>query len=437
MPDIKLPIIVCGKKIYPDSLSKEDLTRFSYETGESIVIPKLQEEHIKQILESDNKTLHDLSIDDIAKYLDKLSTAWSEKKEFAETTIKQISSITGYCERIIKNDFDMIIGSCDRSEIYEMIQGDLVNPYYLDEWLPSQAVYKHAQPRGSVLHIMVGNVPMASLFSLVRSIVTKNISICKLPKRDPVSIIAFASMLVDIDPENPIAKSISVAYWDPASDSGKRIIEKSNTICVWGKLSTMEAMRKIVPYGKELIEFGPKRSFAIYDDNGDIEGAALRLAKDISIYDQEACFCPLQVFVKSKDIKTYIKELQYYLDQASRLLPKIYTPIDVAAHTTCVIKENQFLGNPLIQGENQNWLIIQKERVEPLDEHPLNRTIFVYQIEDLDEISVLIDKDVQTVSIYPWESYSAIAEKFTFLGATRIVETGMAGHPRGGFSHDG
>ncbi|MCP4130814.1 MAG: hypothetical protein GY754_07515, partial [bacterium] len=47
------------------------------------------------------------------------------------------------------------------------------------------------------------------------------------------------------------------------------------------------------------------------------------------------------------------------------------------------------------------------------------------------------DKDVQTVSIYPWESYSAIAEKFTFLGATRIVETGMAGHPRGGFSHDG
>jgi len=435
---IKLPIIVCGEVISPDNLKDEDIDIFEYETGVKIALPKFKEEYYKRIEQSSNRDIHDLSIDEIALFIEKVSLRWQNPSyELKEKLVNYVEAITGYCKNIIQSDVDTIIHSMNRPSIYEIIEADLGNAYYLDELIQYKSVYRHAQPRGKVLHIMVGNVPMAGLFTLIRSIVTKNLTIAKLPKRDVVSVLMFALSFIEENKDHPISKSISVGYWGIDSELGKKLIDISDAICCWGKLDTMNNVRKMVGYGKELVEFGPKRSLSVIGDNADLEIAAMRLAYDISIYDQEACFCPLQVFYQGNHLDKLLKALSYYLERALKMLPKIYTPKDIGAHVNRIKLECAYNQEKVISGSNNQWNIIVKNEISIHDEHPLSRTLYLYTIKDLKEVEAVINKDVQTIAIFPFEMYEKIADSYTFLGASRIVELGLVSKPRIGFTHDG
>jgi len=434
---IELPIIVCGELIYPDDLPDDSLNIFEFETGTKVILPRLTEEHIRKIENSSNDELHSLSVDDIAIFLDKVSKKWKNPKyELREKAIEYISSVTGYCKDIISNDLDFVVYSAEREKLYEIIETDLDNPYYLDEFIPFQCTLRHAQPKGNVLHIMVGNVPMAGLFTLIRSVITKNSTVAKLPARDPITVLMFALSFLEIDKEHPVSKSITVAYWEPTGEMGKRLVKKANAVCVWGKEDTMNSIRSLLSYGQEILEFGPKRSLAIFFDDANLEEACMRLAYDMSVYDQEACFCPQQLFVQRRNIEDIIEPLKYYLDRICKFIPKIFTPIDTAAHVKNVILENRFAGNTVVVADDFSWTIILNKEMDLVEDHPLSRSLYIYKFNDVSELEKIINKDIQTISIYPWNNHTKIAEKYTKLGASRIVETGMVNKPRVGFTHD-
>lgn len=437
MEEIKLPIIVCGELIYPDGLPEEKLCSFEFEAGVKVILPKLQEEHIKKIEECTNDELHSLSIDEIAVFLDKVSKKWRDPDyKFRETTAEYISKVTGYCTNTIKNDLEFIAYSAAREKLYEIVETDLENAYYLDEFIPFQSILRHAQPKGTILHVMVGNVPMAGLFTLIRTVITKNITLAKLPSRDPITVLMFALSFIEVDKNHPVSKSLTVAYWEPMGEIGKRLVKKADAVCVWGKEDTMNNIRSLLSYGQEIIEFGPKRSMAVFFEEANLEEACMRLAVDMSFYDQEACFCPQQLFVQNHNIDDVIEALSFYLNRVNHFLPKIFTPIDIAAYLNNISLESEFMGDRVVRGENNVWTLIVKNEISVPEEHPLSRTMFVYGFKDTKELEKIINKDVQTISVYPWDKHRCVADRFTKLGATRIVETGMANKPRVGFTHD-
>lgn len=345
--------------------------------------------------------------------------------------------VTGYCEQMVKSDIDYVARATQRAELYDIIQTDLDNPYYLDDFIPCQAVLRHAQPKGKIIHVMAGNVPMAGLFTLLRSVITKNMTLIKLPSRDPVNVLMFAYSFLETDSEHPVSKSLTVAYWEPMNEMGREIMKQANAVCTWGKLDTMNNIRSLLKYGQEIIEFGPKRSIAVFLKNGDIESACMRLAYDMSIYDQEACFCPQLLFVQTKDLNDIVEPLQYYLNRMETIIPKVITPIDISAHLQSIILENMFMQNHVVKADSNQWTIILKNDIALPNEHPLSRTIYVYKFDHIDEIAPIVNNDMQTISVFPWNKYTEIAEKFTFLGARRIVETGLVNKPKLGFTHDG
>ena len=437
MEEIRLPIIVCGELIYPDGLPEEKLNIFEFESGVKVILPKLQEEHIRKIERCTNDELHSLSIDEIAVFLDKVSRMWRDPDyEFRETAVEYISKVTGYCTNTIKNDLEFIAYSAAREKLYEIVETDLENAYYLDEFIPFQSVLRHAQPKGTVLHVMVGNVPMAGLFTLIRTVITKNLTLAKLPSRDPITVLMFALSFIQLDSAHPVSKSLTVAYWEPMDETGRRLIKKADAVCTWGKEETMNNIRSLLTYGQDIIEFGPKRSMAVFFEEANLEEACMRLAVDMSFYDQEACFCPQQLFIQNHRIDDVNEALAFYLNRVNHFLPKIFTPIGIAAYKNNIILESEFMGDKVVKGENNIWTLINKKEIGVPEEHPLSRTMYIYEFKETSELEKIITKDVQTISIYPWDKHRCVADRFTKLGSSRIVETGMSNKPRVGFTHD-
>src|SRR5262249_36162765 len=156
--------------------------------------------------------------------------------------------ITGYDPKIVGYDFFVVGAALTRPKLYDFLQTDLGDPYLLDEWRPYQAVYRHAQPRGKVVHIMVGNVPMAALFTIVRSVLTKNLTIAKLPSRALVTSLYFVLTCLDVDPRHPVSRSLSALYWEGGSPVEDRFLDLADVVCVWGQKEAVEHVRRKLKY---------------------------------------------------------------------------------------------------------------------------------------------------------------------------------------------
>jgi long-chain-fatty-acyl-CoA reductase len=432
---LELPIVVCGEVKLP---TEENMISLSYGDDMEVRIPRLEPADVARIREADNRDIAALSIDDVAIFLNDLCKRWiDEDYEFRQLVTETIRETAGYVGPSIYYDLGLLSTALRRIKVYDMLETEIGDPYLLDEWLPRKTVYLHAEPRGKVTHIMVGNIPMAGLFSIVRSVMTKNMTIAKLPKRDAVTSLLFALSFVAIAPDHPITKSLTVGYWEPGSTIEDEILDMSDVVCAWGHESSIEPIKQRIRYGTEFVEFGPKRSLhMVGKDTSDLDYVAMKAAYDISIYDQVACFSPQETFCEA-DPAAYVEALRRWLDRNLKRMPKPPVSPDEKAAVARTRREAAFRGWDVITPEGTGWTIVVTDGPCRIAAHPLSRTMFVHPVKDLREALPFIDKHTQTVAIHPPERAMELADELAFRGVARITEVGRAGRPRPGFAHDG
>ncbi|MFH4268025.1 acyl-CoA reductase, partial [Acinetobacter baumannii] len=79
--------------------------------------------------------------------------------------------------------------------------------------------YVRAFPKGKSVHLLAGNVPLSGIMSILRAILTKNQCIIKTSSTDPFTANALALSFIDVDPNHPITRSLSVIYWPHQGDT--------------------------------------------------------------------------------------------------------------------------------------------------------------------------------------------------------------------------
>jgi long-chain-fatty-acyl-CoA reductase len=345
--------------------------------------------------------------------------------------------VTGYAERVIQSDVEYLGHTLDRHKQYDFVETDLGDPYLLDEWRPSRGVYTRCWPKGIVAHVMVGNVPLASLFALYRSLVTKNVTIAKVPSRDVVAALAFANCVYETDPDHPVSRALSCLYWEAGSAVEEAIIAGADVLSVWGRGESIEALKRRMPQGREMIEFGPKRSFGlVLPDAGAPVELGARLAFDAVMYDQEACFSLQEVFAAER-AEELAGAIARALGRYETVIPRRKLSIDQEAHVQRARLEAQLDGWTVLASEDTSWTVVLTDGVTRLREHPLARCVYVHPYEDLREVLKGVDRDTQTVSLAPWERRWEVADLLTAAGADRIVPAGRMTRFRPGLSHDG
>lgn len=435
---LELPIILNGKVYYPSS-DRENLS-IEYESGVEIIIPKPNKEDIKNMLNTDKYILHDVHYQDIICFLRKVGQFWDISNcqhELYQKAVNYLSKINGYDIKMAQREMNLINVMCSFGDVlHDMLDGELGNKFLLEEWIPVQDALVHVQPRGNILNIMVGNVPVSSTMSLVRSLITKNHTIAKLPKRDPITALFFALSFLEVDPNHPVSKAISIMYWEGGDAIEDPIIEKSDVVCVWGGESAVRGIQKKIKGDTELLAFGPKSSFAVIGKESiDSRKVAVDLAHDIAIYNQEACFSTQKVFVEG-EVDALIDNLAYGLDLYADLLPKGFATIDTHSHVQKARLENKYIQNKVISSDDTNWTIVVINDPSEINEHPLSRCVYIIQIDHIKDCLKYIDKDTQTVTMSPWDRNVEIRDKATLYGASKITEIGLAEWQRIGMPHD-
>ncbi|WP_347332171.1 aldehyde dehydrogenase family protein [Marinimicrobium locisalis] len=430
---IKIPKIVCGKVIYDGACET-----IEYDNGVKVEIPVFTEEDFETITKN-RQSLHDIPLSEVTLYLASAARRMLDKNyEIRKKSVEYGSLVTGFSKEMIGRDFFIMGDHLQyRSNMYDLLDSELGSHHIVDEWVRNQVAKVRAFPIGRVMHILVGNIPLASCYSIVRSVLTKNHTVVKLPRRDIITSLFFCQALIAENGEDhPLSRAISAVYIPKESDLLQNLISSSDLICAWGRKESLDKIKSIVPSGIPLLEFGPRRSFSIVDlDQCDPQDAARRLAHEFTLYDQEACFNPQRLFVKG-DVDKLIPHLYRYMDQQQQKLPKGEIDYDTHAALSSICMEANYLGYDVHQNNEKVWTIIRCPADHVMD-HPLSRTMYLHSVETWKEVHKHIDNETQTVSVFPISLRDQVADEFCSRGAVRICETGMTSHPRQGWTHDG
>jgi long-chain-fatty-acyl-CoA reductase len=430
-----VPTLILGSTV-----DGPETTTLEYRDGTELIVACLSSQHIESVRDR-RPTLYqelvDLSMYDLTAPLAEAGARWngggSELRQWAEPLV---SRITGYPIEMIRRDYDAIGEWLRwRTYVYDQIEADLGHQSIMDEWIRVQACWRRAYPVGVVSHVLVGNIPLANAYSILRSLALKNINIAKSASRDPVTPVAVAGAIAAVMPDHPLAAALTVGYLPRGADALNTLFQASDATCLWGGEDAVAELRRQVPVGCRIVEFGPKWSMSVIDlGSADAESTAWRLATDVTFYDQEACFSPQRCFVVGA-ADAFIDHLCHYLDVAEGHMPYSWSSLDAAAHRHAVSLTALYGGHELRSGDA--WRVIVTDSPEQVGEHPLGRTVFIHPISEPADAARWVDGRTQTISVAPLQLLDDCRDAFAAAGANRFVEVGMSRHPRHGFTHDG
>ncbi|MCK5241121.1 hypothetical protein KAR34_01600 [bacterium] len=439
MKSLELPKIINGKLYYPSD--GDDVVELSYESGIKVRMPRVTPVDVAAIRAVSSQLSHELqnlTISDIATFLNKVGILWDKYELKGRKMASQYAPLfTQFSDIVIEGDYKTMGDfMTQRFHIYDQVESEFGNERIFDEWIPKQMSYVRAFPRGLVLHYLVGNLPLASIYSLIRGIITKNQNFAKIPSRDPATAVGFVQSIIETDPDHPISRSLSLGYWTPNDPMGDEFINAADAVCAWGGRTAVETIKRKLPANVPIAEFGPRWSASAIDLNQcDLEKAAFRLIEDCAYYDQEACFNTQRAYVKG-DIKSFLIYLKKYFKIFSENVPFVCNNRDIFANRSAALLESKYIGHHIEHGEDWAIVVLDADSYNKVS-HPLTRTLFLHPVEDLRAISKYFNRDNQTLSVYPWEMINDYRDDWAAKGICRFAELGWSRIFRSGFTHDG
>jgi len=307
------------------------------------------------------------------------------------------------------------------------------------------------EPIGVLLQVLSGNVFLVGIGSFVEGVLTGNVSILKLASAETKFMPWFCESLRECDPDGVLSRSVALVdyAWDQ-HDVIAALKQGVDGVVVWGGEQAVRAYRDGLPARTRLVVFGPKLSAALVTREGlrhtGVPETARRLAREMSIWDQNACTAPQLCFVEGEEgARELFGTLAAECESQRLTLPP--GPADV--HTAVEIQKLRgVLEVAAARGEGDlrasagsvDWTVGLDPRAR-LAPSPLHRTISLVPITDwrgmLSECRA-VRGYLQTVGVVaaPAEAAS-VAEALAAEGALRVLELGSMSGGEVDDPHDG
>jgi long-chain-fatty-acyl-CoA reductase len=433
---LDLPFVISGQRC---DVQPEACIELPMAGDNSIRLPMLTGSVVDSLLTASRDVLADVPLNQIIAFLTNVGHNW-KSSEYARrrTYISNLQRHRGYARKMAETEANwiaMLLSSHYRH--YDQVAAELGSWHVVDEWVPREEAYVRALPRGRVLHVLPGNVPLSSVASIIRALLTKNSSILKVSSEDPLTPIALLLSFMDVDPMHPVSRAMSAVYWPGADTAGPHVplIRSADALAVWGSEAAIVGTLRHASPEAEIVRFGPRRSVALVEPTGNVRETARALAHDICMYEQRACFSVQEVFVV-EPADELVRELTAALEGYRRLLPRGVLDRDELACGSLARLRAQFEGVQLETAPDCSWSVITASP-GAVEAHPLGRTVYVHPIGNRREIIPYLDASVQTLAVSPWSLGTELREPCARAGVSRIVELGLNNVFRVGAAHDG
>ena len=393
--------------------------------------------------------MYALSFDEILDFL----VALGDRLHFDSNPHLQeafrLSCITsGLSESILRSHFQHIAGTFDRTEMRRMMDRSC-GVEYLEGWVDEgPCAFPGLQARTRAfgarsVHVIAGNAAIVAILTVIRNALTRSDAIIKLPSNDPLTAAAIVRTMVEMDPDHPLSKHVSVAYWKGGDEKVEEAIYDPRgveKIIAWGGFDSVKHITRYLQPGIDLITQDPKLSGTIigreaFADDETLGQVARRLALDIGAQNQEGCVSARVIYVESGTDEAGVERAnrlgQLTFAALGKLPPHLSTPhkaFDSALKAEIDgIRLNQEDYRVFGGKQNEGAVIVSQEDY-PVD---FSRTLAcrvgnIVPVDSALDAVKTVNAYTQTIGIFPESLKTELRDRLAFQGAQRLVSLGGA-----------
>jgi hypothetical protein len=391
--------------------------------------------------------LYQLKLDDIFDFLEALGDRLSPAKNAWMEEAFELSCQTSGLSRAILRAMYETMGHSLRADSLREVAQNAIGIDYLEGWVERRlegGLLSRTRAFGArCIHIVAGNAPGTSALTVARNAITRGDAVIKTPSNDPLTAAAIARTMIDMAPQHPLTRHLSVAYWKGGNTAveeqlySPRHIEK---IVAWGGMASIKHIARYIQPGVELLALDPKLSSTIigeeaFVDESSMVAVARALAIDGGGMNQEACSNARLVWVQSGTDRAGIERL----NRLGRLVYQAILELPPSVSGPAV-RLNSALGEEVeslrmggqdgyrVIGGGPEGAVIVSQMDEPVDFAPLlaNRVLNLVPIDDVAVPVRAVTSYTQTIGIYPESLKRQLRDRLSLHGAQRIVTLGHA-----------
>lgn len=392
--------------------------------------------------------LYSISLDDIVDFLVELGGQLDfSRNEYLQQAFELSSHTSGLSESILRYQYEHIPYFFRRDEIEMMIERSCGRDY-LEGWVEQPGTFPglkcHVRAFGArTVHVIAGNAPIVSILTVIRNAYTRSDAIIKTPSNDPLTAAALARTMVDMAPDHPVTRHLSVAYWKGGDDKVESEIydpRKVEKIIAWGGLDSISHITKYLQPGIDLITQDPKLSGTLigkeaFEDEATLQSVAKRLALDIGAQNQEGCVSARVIYVESGtddagiDKANKLGGLTFAAMQ--KLPPHLSTPHkDFSMELKEEIDGARVMDEDyrIFGGQTNEGAVIVSQEDYPVDFSRLLacRVGNIVPVDSFETAVRSVNAYTQTIGIYPESLKKLLRDRLAFQGGQRLVSLGGA-----------
>ncbi len=393
--------------------------------------------------------LYAISLDEIFDFLAALGKRLHPADNpYLQQSFELSRATSGLSDSILRHHYNGIPNFFER-EVVRDIAERLIGIDYLEGWVEQPETLKR-NTRLSIravgaraVHIIAGNVPVVGVTTVIRNAITRSDAIIKTPSNDPLTTAAVVRTMIDRDPDHPVSRHVSVAYWK----GGDQVVEEPlydprriEKIIAWGGFAGIKHLTQYLQPGLDLITLDPKHSATIigpeaFADEATLDQVAKRLALDVGVLNQEGCVNARVVYVQSGTDEAGLEranQLGERMFAALQTLPdhlstphKAFDPELKAELDALSFVEDEFR---LFGGRRNEGAVIVSQTDAPVDFARMLacRVANIVPIDDIEAAVRSVNAYTQTIGIFPESLKTSLRDRLAFQGAQRLVSLGGA-----------
>ena len=391
--------------------------------------------------------LYRLRFEEILDFLEALGERLTlEKNPWIQQAFELSSRTSGLSRPILQTMYESMGHSLRRDTLREVTE-HAIGIDYLEGWVErplAGGLISRTRAFGArCVHIVAGNAPGTSVLTIARNAITRGDAIIKTPSNDPLTAAAIARTMIDMAPDHPLTRHLSVAYWKGGDTTLEeqlyhpRHIEK---IVAWGGMASIKHVARYIQPGIELVALDPKLSSTLigaeaFADENTLAFAARALALDGGGLNQEACSNARVVWVQSGTDPEGLARLNRFGELVYDAIQQLPTTTSgPAVRLDAALKDEmealQLAGDEWYRviGGGAGGAIIVSQMDEPVDFAPLltNRVLNLVPTDELDTPVRAVTSYTQTIGIYPESLKRKLRDRLAIHGAQRLVSLGHA-----------
>jgi hypothetical protein len=318
-----------------------------------------------------------------------------------------------------------LLGPMEKDDLLELVGLELGHPEILDGFQPYGGRFARAVAPDCIVHIVSGNTPHAALQSLLRGLLLGSHNLVKLPTAGLPEVEAFVNAL-----PADLARRVELATSLP-----EQWLSMAEAVVVFGSDETIAHFRARVPAETRFQAHGHRVSLGIVFEDALMESAPAA-AEDVSLYDQQGCLSPHDIYVAESTgltARAYAERLAQAMEAFNLTTPR--SPLSLAGTAEIMDLRASYSFRAAsdervaiwCSPESTDWTVIYEE--DPwFATSPLNRVVFVKPLPmDLGAGLAPVRQWLGAIGI--WPATRENADRVATLGASRICRLGRMQFP--------